>query len=88
MPAEDLHALPLADLRSRRARVRRAAEVSRLRARQGADAGEGAQAGLDAESSALTEELIARYAADLTLVDSLLLPSYPARGTERGEAGA
>lgn len=87
MPAIDLQGMTLDDLRSRRARIRRAAEVSRLRSRQGAGAGADAQVDLDAEATALTEELIARYSADLGLVDSLLLPPYPARDTERGEAG-
>lgn len=87
MRADELHVLELDELRSRRALVRRALELSRLRARQGADEGQGALAELDAESAALTEELITRYAADLALVDSLLLPPYPARDTKRGEAG-
>ena len=29
--------------------------------------------------TALTDELIARYAADLSLVDALLAPPYPAK---------
>ena len=82
----DLEALSIDDLRSRRMRVRRAAEVARLRARQGGSARAEHVDRLDADLRALTDELIARYAADLTLVDSLLDPAYPAGDAPVGRA--
>jgi hypothetical protein len=67
------------DLRARRAAARRAAEIAHLRARQGGGADADTLAGLDATVADLTDELIARYAEDLSLVDSLLEAAYPAR---------
>jgi hypothetical protein len=52
-----------------------------MRARRGATDSADELARLDAEVGALTDELIARYAADLSLVDSLLEPAYPAKVT-------
>lgn len=82
-----LEGLPLDELRARRTRARRAAELARLRSRQSASVDEAAaQQATDweAEAGALTDALIARYAADLSLVDSLLEEPYPAQGTRRG----
>ena len=80
----DPAAMPMDELRAVRARSRRAAELARLRTRQDAARPEG-QAddlrALEAQASALTDELIARYAADLSLVDSLLGEAYPAQVT-------
>jgi hypothetical protein len=77
----DLTSLTLDDLRSQRAQARRTAELARLRARQGGEPPAHEVARLDAVVRALTDELITRYAADLTLVDSLLAPAYPAKVT-------
>ncbi len=74
-----LSTLGLDELRARRADARRAAELAHLRAKQGGPSPAEPLATLDARVDALTEELIARYAADLTLVDSLLEPAYPAK---------
>lgn len=83
MPA-DLAAMSMDELRAVRSRSRRAAELARLRTRQDAARAE-EQAddlrALEARVSALTDELIARYAADLSLVDSLLGEAYPAQVT-------
>lgn len=75
----DLASLDFDDLRARRTVARRTAELARLRARQGGEPGPDEVARLDALVTALTDELIARYAADLSLVDSLLGPPYPAK---------
>lgn len=83
--AEDKHATRVEDLRrvrARRAEMRRSVELRRLRAQQG-----GPSEGLaDAESelTRLTEELIGMYRADLSLVDSVLDPTYPATVEGRG----
>jgi hypothetical protein len=69
------------ELRSCRAAARRAAELARMRAKQGSAESAEEVARLDAQATALTGELIARYAADLSLVDSLLEPAYPAKVT-------
>ena len=86
----DPASLTMDDLRALRARVRRAAEVARLRTRQpttpATEAVREAEE-LEGQVAVLTDELIARYAADLGLVDSLLGGAYPADGTRRGEAG-
>ena len=82
-----LEGLPLDELRARRARARRAAELARLRSRQSASVDEAAAQEVthwEAEAGALTDALIARYAGDLSLVDSLLEEPYPAQGTRRG----
>ena len=76
--ATELSGLGLEDLRMRRSLARRTAELARLRARQGGEPGPEEVARLDALVVALTDELIARYAADLSLVDALLDPAYPA----------
>jgi hypothetical protein len=79
LPGDDaLSELTMADLRARRADARRGAELAHLRARQGGPSDAGSLAALDDGVEALTDELIARYAADLGLVDSLLEPAYPA----------
>ena len=69
--------LTMVGLRVERTRCRQALELARLRARH--DGGPTAEvlAELRRRAEALTEELIHRYAADLTLVDSLLEPAYP-----------
>lgn len=85
MPA-DLAAMPMDELRAVRARSRRAAELVRLRTRQDAARKDGQDdelRTLETQVSALTDELIARYAADLSLVDSLLGEAYPAQVTRR-----
>lgn len=85
MPATDPATMAIDDLRARRLRVRRAAEVARMRRDAPGDATTPAVlADLEAESRLLTDELIARYAADLSLVDSLLDPAYPAHDTGEG----
>ena len=78
--------LPIEELRARRMQARRAAELARLRARQGGEPQAQAVDRLDAEVRLLTEALISRYAEDLALVDSLLDPAYPAGGTPVGRA--
>lgn len=83
----DIADLPMEELRALRAHVRRAAELARLRSRQAEESGQGTGQGvaeLEAQVAALTDALIARYAADLSLVDSLLGDAYPAEGTRRG----
>ena len=80
---ESLERMPLEDLRACRTSARRAVELMKLRARQG---GQGDPHDLELlvrKVDELTEELIARYAADLSLVDSLLAPAYPANVTPR-----
>ncbi|MCX6432815.1 MAG: hypothetical protein NTX29_08500 [Actinobacteria bacterium] len=77
--AAPLPTLGMDELRARRADARRNAELAHLRAKQGVPSAADSLAALDARVDALTEELIARYAADLTLVDSLLEPAYPAK---------
>ena len=81
-----LDGLSMADLRAERMRARRTAELARLRSRQSGDGAADDLAGLDATVRVLTDELISRYAADLSLVDSLLDPAYPAGGTTVGRA--
>jgi len=76
--------LPLVELRSRRMLARRIAEVTQLRSRQAGAVPAGDLARAEAEASALTDELIARYAADLSLVDSLLEPACPPRVVTAG----
>jgi hypothetical protein len=76
--ADALSDLTMAGLRARRAAARRDAELAHLRARQGGPSDTVSLAALDAGVEVLTDELIARYAADLALVDSLLEPAYPA----------
>jgi hypothetical protein len=76
---------PIEDLRALRVRARRDAEFVRLRARQEEGAAE-RLAELDARVRSLTDALISRYAEDLSLVDSLLDPAYPAYDTEDGRA--
>jgi hypothetical protein len=81
----DFSAMPMDELRVLRARSRREAELVRLRSRQdGArtDAN-GDLEELQARVDMLTSELIARYAADLSLVDSLLGEAYPAQVTRK-----
>jgi hypothetical protein len=73
----DLNQLALADLRSERIRCRRSLELARLRSRQDGVPSAGELDDLRARADALTEELIRRYAADLSLVDSLLEAAYP-----------
>lgn len=80
----DISAMPMDELRALRVRSRRAAELARLRSRQDAARIHGADddlGGLEAWVTVLTDELIARYAADLSLVDSLLGEAYPAQVT-------
>ena len=74
-----LPALGMDELRALRADARRNAELAHLRAKQGGPSSADTLAALDAWVDEFTEELIARYAADLTLVDSLLEPAYPAK---------
>lgn len=69
----DVTKLSLDELRRERMRCRRGVELLTLRHGQGAP-----EALRDRELLAvLTEELIRRYSANLTLVDSLLEPAYP-----------
>ena len=77
-PRVDVPSLTMADLRGRRAEARKCAELAHLRAKQGGPPATASVSALDADVEVLTDELIARYAADLTLVDSLLEPAYPA----------
>ena len=87
----DVADLPLDELQSMRMRARRALELARLRTRQSGPATAGDSdgagtadlAGLETQVTALTDELIARYAADLSLVDSLLGEAYPAQVTRK-----
>lgn len=76
-----LDVLSLDRLRADRTAARRDLELGQMRARQHDGIADSALSGLRERVSALTEELIARYAADLSLVDSLLDGSYPAEGT-------
>ena len=69
-------------VRAKRAAVRRAVQLARIRAQQGGPA-DGLAEG-EAELAALTGELIEIYRADITLVDSLLDPAYPADVEGRG----
>ena len=78
----DVASLGIAELRSRRSTARRSLEVARLRARQ--DRAPQRVAELEHLVEQLTEELIARYRDDLTLVDSLLDATYPADGVGGG----
>ena len=82
-----VEALSLDDLRHQRISARRAAEFEHLRARQGDGTTAPELARLDARVRELTDELIRRYAADLSLVDSLLDRAYPADGTRDGRGG-
>ena len=75
-PGSDLASLSMGDLRSARARARRALELAQLRSRQ-VDGGAEQIAALTERVRALSDELIRRYADDLSLVDSLLDPPYP-----------
>lgn len=82
----DLAAMPMDELRAVRAHSRRAAELARLRSRQDTartERQDGDLGELEAQVGALTDELIARYAADLSLVDSLLGEPYPAQVTRK-----
>jgi hypothetical protein len=81
-----LGGLSLDDLRKQRSIARRRAEVAHLRARQGGVPDSDVLAELDAEVTSLTDELIARYAKDLSLVDSLLAPAYPAGVSPHAQA--
>jgi hypothetical protein len=80
--------LPFEELRRCRAEARREAELARMRSRQAGRVPSEEVARLDAAARALTDELIARYAADLSLVDSLLIPAYPAKVTTASGQGA
>jgi hypothetical protein len=72
----DLSAIPMAELRESRTTARRALELVRMRSHVG-DADAVARVDeLRDQVDALTAELIRRYAADLTLVDSLLSGTY------------
>jgi hypothetical protein len=81
----DPGALPLEELRTRRTQARRAAELARMRGRQPDRPESDELSRLEGVVVVLTEELIARYSGDLSLVDSLLSPAYPARGCQRTE---
>jgi hypothetical protein len=86
MGGTGLGGLSMDELRTQRSVARRRAEVAHLRARQGGPSDVDALELLDADVTALTDELIARYAVDLTLVDSLLEPAYPANVTTHPKA--
>lgn len=77
--------LALTSLRAERSRCRQELELARLRSRQEGGPSPDDIAALRAQAEDLTDELIRRYAADLTLVDSLLEPAYP-RGKGSGRA--
>jgi hypothetical protein len=86
--ARDWQDVPLAVLRAERANARRELELAQMRARQRDGQAQEALRPLRDRVHQLTEELIARYSADLTLVDSLLESSYPARVTGASSASA
>ena len=79
--ALSLDAAPLNQLREDRTTARRDLELAQMRARQHDAVADGTLVRLRDLVAALTEELIRRYSADLSLVDSLLDGSYPADGT-------
>lgn len=79
----DLSGMPLAELREERMAARRALELAQLRMRQTADSPQEELEELRARVAVLTEELIARYAADLSRVDSLLDPPAPRKDGAR-----
>jgi hypothetical protein len=68
----DLSAMPIERLRSERMEARRALELAHLRMRQEGGGGQALVDSLHRRVAGLTDELIRRYAADLTLVDGLL----------------
>lgn len=72
----------LREVRSCRSAVRREVDLARLRAQQGGPTD--GLAAAEAELARLTDELIELYRADLSLVDSLLDPAYPADVEGRG----
>jgi hypothetical protein len=76
-----LVARPLDQLRTDRMTARRDLELAQMRARQHDGVAGGSLERLRDLVAALTEELIARYASDLSLVESLLDGSYAAGGT-------
>jgi hypothetical protein len=76
-PAE-VAGLSLAGLRAERTACRRQLELLTLRSRRSEAREQEALAKVRAYVGLLTDELIARYAADLSLVDSLLEPAYSA----------
>jgi hypothetical protein len=80
--------VPMAVLRAERANARRELELTQMRARQRDGQAEEALRPLRDRVHELTEELIARYRADLSLVDSLLESPYPARVTGASSASA
>jgi hypothetical protein len=73
--------VPLDRLRAARSAARRELEVVQMRARQRAADVPDTLSALRTRVDELTEELITRYQADLSLVDSLLDPAYPAKVT-------
>lgn len=74
----DVESLTMSQLREARLRDRRALELAILRHRGSGEALPDDVAELRARVDAVTAELIRRYSADLSLVDSLLDPAYPA----------
>ena len=78
-PSPDVSAITLVELRAERTRCRRALELARLSSRQPDGPTADDLVVLRARIHALTEELISRYASDLSLVDSLLVAAYPHR---------
>lgn len=79
----DVTTMPMPELRAERTRARRVLELSVMRSRQSHVDGHEAVDQLQARVHVLTEELIRRYCADLTLVDSLLLPEQPVKRGRR-----
>jgi hypothetical protein len=79
MRAPSMAGLSLAEVRKRRTDARRQLELARMRAHTGDEAESAELTRLHDLVADLTEQLITRYAADLSLVDSLLGGAY-ARG--------
>ncbi len=72
---------PIDEIRNARNAARRELEIVQMRLRQTRDATDTTIEGLRARVAELTEALIAAYADDLTLVDSLLDPTPRQRRT-------
>jgi hypothetical protein len=81
----DLSIMPLSDLREARTRARRSLELARMRAHPEDSTAAERLEKLRLEVELLTEELIHRYAEDLSLVDSLLGGAY-AQSKARNDA--
>jgi hypothetical protein len=74
--SRDPAALSMAELRSLRVRAKRELELARMRSGPDDEKGQARIVDLRLDVNSLTDELIRRYAGDLTLVDSLLNGAY------------